>query len=360
MAALKGWYAAGSAWVKVACNSAGELLLAAAALFENPPTDGEESKGPSSNWAYDHAANASAHHAKYTDGEARMSFGQSVLTLTAGTYTAQSVSNIGIIYLDSSAGNINLHGLSNGAYGQVIFCVKRSSAGRVYIFNQSGSAAAADQILCASNSNENLEPAAFSCFYIIYLNSRWVVDRNLINRTYQLFDASPVNGQIYKGPNSDWAYDHAANTAAHHARYTDGEARAACGLDGVLYWSAPGAAFRTTQPDVINVHVDLTIGSIIADQDNVEFFMPVNLPDGAVVTGAEVRGNAGAQAESWSLLKVPWDGSGVQTMATAAIDTEDTTISQATIDNSANGYMIKTTSLDTNDAVYSVRINFTV
>jgi len=41
-----------------------------ALYFEDNPADGEVTRGPTSNWAYDHNATVDAHHAKYTDAEA--------------------------------------------------------------------------------------------------------------------------------------------------------------------------------------------------------------------------------------------------------------------------------------------------
>ena len=40
-------------------------------MFENTPTNGVLTSGPTSNWAYDHNANPDAHHVRYTDAEAQ-------------------------------------------------------------------------------------------------------------------------------------------------------------------------------------------------------------------------------------------------------------------------------------------------
>jgi hypothetical protein len=44
-------------------------------LFESSPTDGRTDAGPTSDWAHDHAANPSAHHAPYSDSEAVAAMG---------------------------------------------------------------------------------------------------------------------------------------------------------------------------------------------------------------------------------------------------------------------------------------------
>ena len=68
---LYGWDADAEEWVKLVCNAAGKLIIDPSEIFEDPPTDGEAGKAPTSNWAYDHKADAAAHHARYTDAESR-------------------------------------------------------------------------------------------------------------------------------------------------------------------------------------------------------------------------------------------------------------------------------------------------
>jgi len=47
------------------------------------------------------------------------------------------------------------------------------------------------------------------------------------------------------------------------------------------------------------------------------------------------------------------------TMATANINTEDTSIASATIDKPQYAYFFKTSTLDTNDAIYGARVTYT-
>src|SRR4030067_2010204 len=74
-AALMGWDADAGKWRKLVCNAAGKLIIDPSEILENVPTDGEVGKGPTSNWAYDHNAAASAHHVRYADSEARAAIG---------------------------------------------------------------------------------------------------------------------------------------------------------------------------------------------------------------------------------------------------------------------------------------------
>ncbi len=67
---LKGWDATNKLWIPVLVDTSGNLKVDISALLENPPTEDEASKAPTSEWAFDHDADIAAHHAKYTDTEA--------------------------------------------------------------------------------------------------------------------------------------------------------------------------------------------------------------------------------------------------------------------------------------------------
>jgi len=66
-----GWDAVNECWRKVLVNDEGKLIIDPSEIFENDPTDDEHGKAPDSDWAFDHEADAAAHHAKYTDAESR-------------------------------------------------------------------------------------------------------------------------------------------------------------------------------------------------------------------------------------------------------------------------------------------------
>ncbi len=72
---LFGWDETGEEWVKVECNADGRLYVDASLILEDDPTDNELSKAPTSNWAYDHDADESAHHLKYTAVNSRAAIG---------------------------------------------------------------------------------------------------------------------------------------------------------------------------------------------------------------------------------------------------------------------------------------------
>jgi len=59
-------------WKKVLCNGVGELLLDLTNILQNPPVEDDATHTATSEWLYDHDADVSAHHAKYTDAEAKV------------------------------------------------------------------------------------------------------------------------------------------------------------------------------------------------------------------------------------------------------------------------------------------------
>lgn len=70
---LQGWDDTNGKWVRCAVTSDGKLIINPTAIIDQTPTSGDTDKAISSDWAYDHSNDASAHHIKYTDSDARSS-----------------------------------------------------------------------------------------------------------------------------------------------------------------------------------------------------------------------------------------------------------------------------------------------
>jgi hypothetical protein len=196
------------------------------------------------------------------------------------------------------------------------------------------------------------------------VNEVWVkitcdADGKIIIDPTAILENPPTEDEDKKAPTSEWAFDHAVNAAAHHAKYTDAEAKAACGLDGTLYWSCAGIAFDAAYPDINDVRKYID-GVFYVNGDGIFLTTSVNLPNGAIVTGAVVLGNAAATDEGWALRRIKLSDASVNTLATADINTEDTSISYAIIDNSLYAYLFYTSSLDTGDQIYGARISYTI
>lgn len=185
------------------------------------------------------------------------------------------------------------------------------------------------------------------------------VDGKLIIDPSEILENPPTEDEAGKGATSEWCYDHKADPSAHHAKYTDLEARTACKLNGTLYWSCAGVHFDALEPDVDDI-LKYTDGYIKASVNNIYFVANINLPDGARVTGAEVFGDEAASAETWSIRRITLASGATDTMGGANIGTEDTSISYAVVNNSLYAYIFYTSSLDTDDTIYGARIAYTL
>lgn len=147
--------------------------------------------------------------------------------------------------------------------------------------------------------------------------------------------------------------------SAHHDKYTDVNAQAACKLYGDLFWSCPGNHFSTAYPDVDNI-TKSGLGYIQSNADGIYFSIGVSLPHGSIVTKVIVYGNAAAEAETWYLRRIKLVDKIWNELAIASINTEDTSIGYETIDNSLYSYYFVTTSLDTNDEIWGARITYNI
>ncbi len=131
-------------------------------------------------------------------------------------------------------------------------------------------------------------------------------------------------------------------------------------VTGTLYWSCTGDNFIASTPDVDDVSYGGG-GDVGPSAGTVNFVAPVFLPHGAIVTSCIVHGNAAAEDKDWTLRRTNL-GVTLVTMATAAINTADTSITSPTIDNSQFAYMISTDALVglDSDTLYGVIITYTI
>jgi hypothetical protein len=120
------------------------------------------------------------------------------------------------------------------------------------------------------------------------------------------------------------------------------------------YLSIPGTSFISDT----GANAGYDDGAVFNANGTIYGFASINLPQGAIVTEAIVYGSD--PAETWALLRQTISGTGAGTgIATANINTTDTTISNPKIDNSTYKYYILTSELDTNDFIYGARITYT-
>ena len=125
------------------------------------------------------------------------------------------------------------------------------------------------------------------------------------------------------------------------------------------YWSCSATAFHALLPDVDDIHYGMNTGDLTADAaiNNDTLQAPVNLPNGAVITGVIVYGSDGTNAVSLFRKTLNAAGSTLE-MASTSINTEDTTISNATVDNSTYGYFLEVEHGNA-DVLYGARVTYT-
>jgi hypothetical protein len=157
-----------------------------ALYFEDNPADGEVTRGPTSNWAYDHKATPSAHHNQPEDSQ-EYELGKDVADGTEVFIKWWSWNNSTYSARIQRAGGVNgSFQLLNTGTGNIQFYL--GGATQLEILNAGG------------------------------LSGCW--------------DDTPTDGEQTKGVTSDWAFDHVNAAAAHHAKYTDAEAVTAMGAKG--------------------------------------------------------------------------------------------------------------------------------
>lgn len=131
-------------------------------------------------------------------------------------------------------------------------------------------------------------------------------------------------------------------------------------LKGSQYLAIPGVSFIGQQSFSDDIDYSVTSGAVVCNVNNCALMAQVNLPEGATVTGVIVRGNAGAEAETFELRRVKLLDATNSQMATQNIGTEDITISDPVIDNANYAYFIVTSTLDTGDSIYGAIIVYTL
>ncbi|MCK5625124.1 DUF2793 domain-containing protein [Candidatus Pacearchaeota archaeon] len=133
----------------------------------------------------------------------------------------------------------------------------------------------------------------------------------------------------------------------------DGLVTACSGITS--YWSTPGIAFN---PRDNTIEFSSDDSARINDSTEPQAFScPVELPNGAVITGTVVFGSD--TGNTWFLRRSSLsDGATAITLATAIHDTEDTTITSGTVDNSLYSYSLLTT-IGQNDLIDGARITYT-
>ena len=123
------------------------------------------------------------------------------------------------------------------------------------------------------------------------------------------------------------------------------------------YWTIAGSGFFPSTSSYL-WNTDTASGYRISDANSQTFTAPVELPHNAVVARCVVYGSS--SAETWELIRhAIATKNSPAVMATAAANTEDTSIANATIDNTAYRYWIRLITINNGDEIYGARIRYT-
>ena len=121
------------------------------------------------------------------------------------------------------------------------------------------------------------------------------------------------------------------------------------------YVSIPGVAFSVSDEATETAQRGADGSIAPADGVSTAFFAGIQIPHGAIVTAAIVHG---AGARTWSLKRRELATGTSATLATASFETEDTSISNATINNLTYAYYFETSDASGDDVV-GARVSYT-
>jgi len=312
---LYGWNVAGSKWIKIVCNAAGKIIADITAFLEDTPTENLSTKAPTSKWAFAHKADVAAHHVKYTDSEARASIND----------------------LFDSGGNLTKN---MNCDNYELIHVKR------FWFTQEGFQQY--RVYFTGNNYGN----------ILYIQGYHTVT-GYKDVDLQVHQDGGYVSMASKSIVDSYIATHKAIANAHHDKYLDSEAQAACNLSGTLYLTVLAVQFMPENPLTDDYTID-TYGHITTGVDGISYVCQVNIPDGATIKSVVVYGNSASEAETWSFKRSEVAARGWSAIGGDNINTVDSTLLNTLVDNSTYGYLLITSSLDTGDMIYGAKISYTL
>jgi len=124
------------------------------------------------------------------------------------------------------------------------------------------------------------------------------------------------------------------------------------------YLSIDANGFGATNPDLDDVTHGQSGEALTLTSASVIPVAPVELPNGSIITAAVVYSSV--STENWSLASRDIEDAGNSIIhATAALNTEDTTITTPTINNENKRYFFFVANMDASDIMYGARITYT-
>ncbi len=121
-------------------------------------------------------------------------------------------------------------------------------------------------------------------------------------------------------------------------------------------WSTTGAGWMATNTNDDDIAVDSNGTFTNQGAGDIEVVCPTDLPNGAKITSVIVYGDTANP--TWTFKRQLSSAGTSETLATASMNTADTTIGEPTINNSSYGYWIDIANLSQNEVIYGVRIEY--
>jgi len=202
---IMGWDETNGVPARVKVTSDGKLIINPTGFLENPPTEDEDKKAPTSEWAFDHVANAAAHHARYTDAEACAAWPNRSKIITQGTYQPLDMENYNVGYARPYTANVVIAGIKGGYDGQIVYIFKDNKNKTLQMLHNYNPGSGGSKIITYSADHETIGDGKYGGFIMVFHSDYWY----LYTMLPSLHEA------------------HWADVAAHHAKYTDAEALAA-------------------------------------------------------------------------------------------------------------------------------------
>jgi len=191
-----------------------------ALYFDDSPGDGEVTRGPTCNWAYDHVNDASAHHAKAAAGDIDHGETTGLDDDDHSQYVHLSEDRIRTkkdqfddvvwwaIFKEATVNKLGLVTSHVAGVGLAIYnYVTESYKFRITELGNIDIVGTVDGVDIAAHAADN---AAHHAKY---------TDAEAVAAVKVIVDDNPVDGETDIPISSNWSYDHAINTGAHHTKY---------------------------------------------------------------------------------------------------------------------------------------------
>ncbi len=125
-------------------------------------------------------------------------------------------------------------------------------------------------------------------------------------------------------------------------------------------WSCPGNNFQALSPDSFDMTYlnasDVATGVAETTGAGINLVAAVFLPNGVTITGVITYSDV--STESWTLKRINISTGVAEILATASLNTEDTSITSSTVDNDTYAYLIGIEPMDASDEIWGARIKY--